>query len=112
MERREKNNDEGSTSWKQFQAEAKPILKESVLMFRKKKKHPLGPMISSSQPDLLILDLQELLPCGKEDHSSRPLFDGGSGSLKPTLVQSHHKSSSLGLVCLERLVAEPCRSYL
>nr|XP_029544767.1 uncharacterized protein LOC115146892 [Oncorhynchus nerka] len=107
--------------------------KGSLWMFRKKKKHPvLDRVISSSQPDLFSepvgLDLQESPLCGKVDprtsHSSRQAGEepmqpdtqkvvGGSGIPKPTLVQlvqSHHKSSSLGSSCLERLVADPSAS--
>ncbi|CAB1332547.1 unnamed protein product [Coregonus sp. 'balchen'] len=105
----------------------------SLWMFRKKKKHPvLDRVISSSQPDLFSapvgLDLQESPLCGKVDpntsHSSRQAGEetmqhetqsvvGGSGIPKPTLVQlvqSHHKSSSLGSSCLERLVTDPSAS--
>uniref|UniRef100_A0A4W5MGZ0 Multiple C2 and transmembrane domain containing 1 n=1 Tax=Hucho hucho TaxID=62062 RepID=A0A4W5MGZ0_9TELE len=107
--------------------------KGSLWMFRKKKKHPvLDRVISSSQPDLFSepvgLDLQESPLCGKVDpstsHSSRQAVEetmqtdtqrdvGCSGIPKPTLVQlvqSHHKSSSLGSSCLERLVADPSAS--
>lgn len=98
---------------------------------RKKKKHQfLDRVISSSQPDLIFsapagFDAQESPLCGKTDPdradpgSSRSgvaveglpspthRFISGMGSQKPTvaqLVQSHHKSSSLGSACLERLV--------
>ncbi|XP_013983783.1 multiple C2 and transmembrane domain-containing protein 1 isoform X2 [Salmo salar] len=107
--------------------------KGSLWMFRKKKKHPvLDRVISSSQPDLFSepvgLDMQESPLCGKVDpstsHSSRQASEEtmqpdtqrvvvGSGITKPTLVQlvqSHHKSSSLGSSCLERLVADPSAS--
>ncbi|KAL0965281.1 hypothetical protein UPYG_G00279220 [Umbra pygmaea] len=111
----------------------------SMWMFRKKKKHHvLDRVISSSQPDLFSapvgLDLLESPVCGKADpssitsHSSRPLcyihaaeetmqpgsqVGSDTGSPKPTLVQlvqSHHKSSSLGSACLERLVPDPAAS--
>ncbi|XP_010876490.2 multiple C2 and transmembrane domain-containing protein 1 isoform X4 [Esox lucius] len=108
----------------------------SMWMFRKKKKHHvLDRVISSSQPDLfsapVCLDSQESPHCGKADpssvtsHSSRPLcyrqtteetvqpdtqkVASGTGSPKHTMVQlmqSHHKSSSLGSACLEKLVSD------
>ncbi|KAJ7988388.1 hypothetical protein DPEC_G00323030 [Dallia pectoralis] len=107
---------------------------------KKKKHHVLDRVISSSQPDLLSAplgsDSQESPLCGKADpsgttshHSSRPLCAGhaakeamqrdtqivvgGAGSPKSPLVQlvqSHHKSSSLGSACLERLVLDTAAS--
>ncbi|KAM9841577.1 multiple C2 and transmembrane domain-containing protein 1 [Aulostomus maculatus] len=119
------------TLWKQFQAKAKPLLspklgsrdpdvkKERMWMFRKMKRKDhvaLDRVISSSQPDLVFssqvdLDTKEL--CGKAAGSSSGVGRGMLQSKqravspnKPTvaqLVQSHHKSSSLGSACLERL---------
>lgn len=124
-----------NTMWKQFQAKAKPLLspklgsrepeekkERGMWMFKKMKRKEhvvLDRVISSSQPDLLFSsqvdgDAKEAQPCGKAP-------GGGSGlgreklpssSKKPTvayLVQSHHKSSSLGSAGLERLerLAEP-----
>nr|XP_033502076.1 multiple C2 and transmembrane domain-containing protein 1 isoform X3 [Epinephelus lanceolatus] len=124
-----------NTMWKQFQAKAKPLLspklgsrepeekkERGMWMFKKMKRKEhvvLDRVISSSQPDLLFSsqvdgDAKEAQVCGKPP-------GGGSGlgreklpssSKKPTvayLVQSHHKSSSLGSAGLERLerLAEP-----
>ncbi|XP_049908554.1 multiple C2 and transmembrane domain-containing protein 1 isoform X3 [Epinephelus moara] len=124
-----------NTMWKQFQAKAKPLLspklgsrepeekkERGMWMFKKMKRKEhvvLDRVISSSQPDLLFSsqvdgDAKEAQLCGKAP-------GGGSGlgreklpssSKKPTvayLVQSHHKSSSLGSAGLERLerLAEP-----
>lgn len=100
-------------------------------MFKKMKRKEsevLDRVISSSQPDLLFSsqvdaeakEAKEPLLCGKAAGSGSGLgrdkpqssFKNKSASpIKPTvaqLVQSHHKSSSLGSACLERL-AEPPR---
>ncbi|XP_054875371.1 multiple C2 and transmembrane domain-containing protein 1 isoform X3 [Amphiprion ocellaris] len=93
-------------------------------MFRKMKRKEnvaLDRVISSSQPDLLFssqVEAKEAQLCGKAAGSGSGVgrerlqasVKHKSGSpKKPTvaqLVQSHHKSSSLGSACLERL-AEP-----
>uniref|UniRef100_UPI0037E73D72 multiple C2 and transmembrane domain-containing protein 1 isoform X4 n=1 Tax=Semicossyphus pulcher TaxID=241346 RepID=UPI0037E73D72 len=123
-----------STMWKQFQAKAKPLLspklgsrdpedkkERSVWMFRKMKRKEnvaLDRVISSSQPDLLFSSSQveEAQLCGKAAASGSSMgreklqaHKSGSPN-KPTLahlVQSHHKSSSLGSACLERLAEPP-----
>ncbi|XP_074547188.1 multiple C2 and transmembrane domain-containing protein 1 isoform X2 [Halichoeres trimaculatus] len=122
-----------STMWKQFQAKAKPLLspklgsrdpeekkERSGWMFKKMKRKEsdaLDRVISSSQPDLLFSSpqVEEAQLCGKVAASGsgagrEKLLAFKPGSMnKPTvaqLVQSHHKSSSLGSACLERL-AEP-----
>ncbi|XP_067114812.1 multiple C2 and transmembrane domain-containing protein 1 [Osmerus mordax] len=99
---------------------------------RKKKRHVLDRVISLSQPDLLCsapvgLDGEESPLCGKVNPSSgysRNISQAGAERMQsdaqtpissmesktPTvayLVQSHHKSSSLGSACLERLSDEP-----
>ncbi|XP_046870935.1 multiple C2 and transmembrane domain-containing protein 1 isoform X2 [Hypomesus transpacificus] len=103
-------------------------------MFKRKKKrqHVLDRVISLSQPDLLCsapvdLDREESPLCGKVNPSSgysRNNSQAGAERMQsdaktpiscmesktPTvayLVQSHHKSSSLGSACLERLSDEP-----
>ncbi|XP_035847651.1 multiple C2 and transmembrane domain-containing protein 1 isoform X3 [Sander lucioperca] len=98
-------------------------------MFKKikwKENVALDRVISSSQPDLLFsspvdVETKEAQLCGKAAGSGPgsgpglgreklPLHKSASPK-KPTvaqLVQSHHKSSSLGSACLERL-AEPPR---
>ncbi|XP_063745412.1 multiple C2 and transmembrane domain-containing protein 1 isoform X3 [Eleginops maclovinus] len=123
-----------STVWQQITARAKPLLspklgsrepeekkEKGMWMFKKMKRKEnvsLDRIISSSQPDLLFAsapdpeakEAQQL--CGKAAGSSG---SGGSGlrerlPSKPTvahLVQSHHKSSSLGSACLERLAGPP-----
>ncbi|XP_047229574.1 multiple C2 and transmembrane domain-containing protein 1 isoform X4 [Girardinichthys multiradiatus] len=104
--------------------------KRSMWMFKKTKRKEnvaLDRIISSSQPDLLFSSKVDVKP------QEVPLCDKatGSGSLlgreklhssikrtsvgasKPTvaqLVQSHHKSSSLGSACLERLTEPPSGS--
>ncbi|XP_042338004.1 homeobox even-skipped homolog protein 2-like, partial [Plectropomus leopardus] len=136
MERSEEDENESSSSqqtstmWKQFQARAKPLLSpklgsrdpedkkdRGMWMFKrmKRKEHVvLDRVISSSQPDLLFSSQAEEAPlCGRGAAGS----GSGSGrerppasSKKPTvayLVQSHHKSSSLGSACLERLAEPP-----
>uniref|UniRef100_A0A673ABE7 Uncharacterized protein n=1 Tax=Sphaeramia orbicularis TaxID=375764 RepID=A0A673ABE7_9TELE len=83
----------------------------------------LDRVISSSQPDLLFSsqvdpDPKEAQLCDKpagsglgRDRQHQPHFKHKTSSPnKPTvaqLVQSHHKSSSLGSACLERLVDPP-----
>ncbi|XP_030579904.1 multiple C2 and transmembrane domain-containing protein 1 isoform X1 [Archocentrus centrarchus] len=98
-------------------------------MFRKMKRKEnvaLDRVISSSQPDLLFsspvdVETKEAQLCGKAAGSGSGLGreklqfsikHKSSSPSKPTvsqLVQSHHKSSSLGSACLERLerLAEP-----
>ncbi|XP_041815491.1 multiple C2 and transmembrane domain-containing protein 1 isoform X5 [Chelmon rostratus] len=91
----------------------------------KRKEHVvLDRVISSSQPDLLFssqveLETKEAQLCGKAAKSSsglgreKLLSSSRHQSVsqdKPTLahlVQSHHKSSSLGSACLERLSELP-----
>ncbi|XP_062340811.1 LOW QUALITY PROTEIN: multiple C2 and transmembrane domain-containing protein 1 [Osmerus eperlanus] len=99
---------------------------------RKKKRHVLDGVISLSQPDLLCsapvgLDGEESPLCGKVNPSSgysRNISQAGAKRMQSDaqtpissmesktpavayLVQSHHKSSSLGSACLERLSDEP-----
>ncbi|XP_059213612.1 multiple C2 and transmembrane domain-containing protein 1 isoform X3 [Centropristis striata] len=124
-----------NTMWRQFQAKAKPLLspklgsrepeekkERGMWMFKKMKRKEevasLDRVISSSQPDLLFssrVDLEAKELCGKAAAAAAAGSGSGLGrekphkSEKPTLaqlVQSHHKSSSLGSACLERL-AEP-----
>ncbi|XP_028319184.1 multiple C2 and transmembrane domain-containing protein 1 isoform X2 [Gouania willdenowi] len=109
-----------STLWKQLQARAKPLLgprlgarepgkkDRGVSMFRrlKRREHTaLDRVISSSQPDLLFSQPDEAaVSSGEKQRSSGTLKSSSPG--KPTLallVQSHHKSSSLGSACLDRL---------
>uniref|UniRef100_A0A3Q3GWX3 C2 domain-containing protein n=1 Tax=Labrus bergylta TaxID=56723 RepID=A0A3Q3GWX3_9LABR len=112
-----------STMWKQFQAKAKPLLspklgsrdpedkkERSSWMFKKMKRKEnvvLDRVISSSQPDLIFSSqVEEAQLCGKAAASGssagrekQQAHKSGS-PLKSTvahLVQSHHKSSSLGL---------------
>uniref|UniRef100_A0A3Q1F773 Multiple C2 domains, transmembrane 1b n=1 Tax=Acanthochromis polyacanthus TaxID=80966 RepID=A0A3Q1F773_9TELE len=94
-------------------------------MFRKMKRKEnvaLDRVISSSQPDLLFssqVEAKEAQLCGKAAGSGSGVgrerlqasvkHKSGSPN-KPTvaqLVQSHHKSSSLGSACLERLAEPP-----
>ncbi|KAL7376888.1 hypothetical protein ABVT39_017896 [Epinephelus coioides] len=123
-----------NTMWKQFQAKAKPLLspklgsrepeekkERGMWMFKKMKRKEhvvLDRVISSSQPDLLFSsqvdgDAKEAQLCGKAPGGGSGLGrEKPSSSKKPTvayLVQSHHKSSSLGSAGLERLerLAEP-----
>ncbi|TDH02328.1 hypothetical protein EPR50_G00172800 [Perca flavescens] len=96
-------------------------------MFKKmkwKENVALDRVISSSQPDLLFssqvdVEAKEAQLCGKAAGSGpgsglgREKLPSHKSAIpkKPTvaqLVQSHHKSSSLGSACLERL-AEPPR---
>ncbi|MED6274944.1 hypothetical protein CHARACLAT_021531, partial [Characodon lateralis] len=101
--------------------------KRSMWMFKKTKRKEnvaLDRIISSSQPDLLFSSKVDVKPqevplCGKATgsgsllgreklHSS--IKRKSIGASKPTvaqLVQSHHKSSSLGSACLERLTEPP-----
>ncbi|XP_034566167.1 multiple C2 and transmembrane domain-containing protein 1 isoform X3 [Notolabrus celidotus] len=91
---------------------------KSGWMFKKMKRKEtvaLDRVISSSQPDLLFASpqLEEAQVCGKAAASGsgsvKPLSHRSGSTNKPTLahlVQSHHKSSSLGSACLERL-ADP-----
>ncbi|KAM3874223.1 multiple C2 and transmembrane domain-containing protein 1 [Diretmus argenteus] len=93
-------------------------------IFKRKTRHAvLDRVISSSQPDLLSSsstsssavsvdsDGKEARLCGKSGVSDPQQQQGSSVSpVKPRvaqLVQSHHKSSSLGSACLERLVEPP-----
>uniref|UniRef100_A0A8C6M994 Uncharacterized protein n=1 Tax=Nothobranchius furzeri TaxID=105023 RepID=A0A8C6M994_NOTFU len=99
-----------------------------VWMFKKMKRKEnvaLDWVISSSQPDLLFssqldVEAQEAAQrCGKVAGSGSVLGREkmlssvkrrSAGMDKPTvaqLVQSHHKSSSLGSACLERLAEPP-----
>lgn len=101
--------------------------KRSMWMFKKTKRKEnvaLDRVISSSQPDLLFSSQVDVKPqevplCGKAAASSSLLGREklhssikrkSTGTSKPTvaqLVQSHHKSSSLGSACLERLTEPP-----
>ncbi|XP_068562448.1 multiple C2 and transmembrane domain-containing protein 1 isoform X2 [Cebidichthys violaceus] len=103
-----------TTMWRQFQARAKPLLSPKLgfrdpedkkdrgggWMFKKMKRRDhavLDRVISSSQPDLLF----SAPLCGKAPtHSPKK-------STVAHLVQSHHKSSSLGSACLESLAEPP-----
>lgn len=96
-------------------------------MFRKMKRKEnvaLDRVISSSQPDLLFsspvdVESKEAQLCGKAAGSGSSLGreklqfsikHKSTSPNKPTvsqLVQSHHKSSSLGSACLERLAEPP-----
>uniref|UniRef100_A0A3Q2NTZ3 Uncharacterized protein n=1 Tax=Fundulus heteroclitus TaxID=8078 RepID=A0A3Q2NTZ3_FUNHE len=103
--------------------------KRSMWIFKKTKRKEnvaLDRVLSSSQPDLLFSQLegkaQEAPLCGKAAGSGSLLAREKlhssikrkcSGSSKPTvaqLVQSHHKSSSLGSACLERLTEAAAHS--
>ncbi|KAG8010445.1 hypothetical protein GBF38_009502 [Nibea albiflora] len=133
MERREEGENEScpsqqNTMWKQFQARAKPLFSPKLgtrepedkkercgTLFRRKvtrENEALDRVISSSQPDLFIsqVGVREAQLCGKAAGSAGSGSGSGSGweklSNKPTvaqLLQSHHKSSSLGSACAERL---------
>lgn len=123
-----------NTMWKQFQAKAKPLLspklgsrdpedkkERGVWVFKKMKRKEnvsLDRVISSSQPDLVFsqvdLETKEAQLCGKAAGSGsglgREKLHKSASPNKPTvaqLVQSHHKSSSLGSACLERLAEPP-----
>lgn len=135
MERRDGDDSESSssqqnTTWKQFQAKARPLLSPKLgardsgdkkerggWMFKKMRRKEnvvLDRVISSSQPDLLFsqVETKEAQLCGKDSGSCSGVAReqlSSSSPKKPTLahlVQSHHKSSSLGSACLDRL-AEP-----
>lgn len=139
MERNGRDENESSSSqqntlWKQFQAKAKPLLSPKLgsrdadskkercgWMFKKmtrKENVVLDRVISSSQPDLLFpsqAEAKEAQLCNKHTGTcsgvSREKMS--PSRLQPTvaqLVQSHHKSSSLGSACLERLAEPPERS--
>lgn len=131
MERRDGDDSESSssqqnTTWKQFQAKAKPLLSPKLCardsgdkkerggwMFKKMRRKEnvvLDRVISSSQPDLHFsqVETKEAQLCGKEREAREKL--SSSSPNKPTLahlVQSHHKSSSLGSACLDRLAEPP-----
>lgn len=136
MERngRDKNESGASqqnTLWKQFQARAKPLLSPKLgsrdpdgkkercgWMFKKTRKENLvlDRVISSSQPDLLFpsqVEAKEAQLCNKHAGTCSVVCREKLQSTcpnKPTvarLVQSHHKSSSLGSACLERLAEPP-----
>lgn len=126
-----------STIWKQLQARAKPLLspklgsrepedkkERSGWVFKKmrRKEHVvLDRIISSSQPDLLFsqadLEAKEARLCVKAageklaPPSTSPPKQQSASSDKPTLAQlvqsHHHKSSSLGSACLDRLAEAP-----
>lgn len=136
MEQPESGASQHNTMWKQIQARAKPLLSPKLgsrdpqdrkerggWMFKKmKRKEPvaLDRVISSSQPDLLFsspadAEAKEATLCGRAAGGSGlgreklPPHKPASPN-KPTLahlVQSHHKSSSLGSACLERLAEPP-----
>ncbi|TWW66200.1 hypothetical protein D4764_20G0002320 [Takifugu flavidus] len=129
-----------NTLWKQFQAKAKPLLSPKLgsrdadskkercgWMFKKmtrKENVVLDRVISSSQPDLLFpsqAEAKEAQLCNKHTgtcsgvsrEKMSPSRLQSPCPNKPTvaqLVQSHHKSSSLGSACLERLAEPPERS--
>lgn len=122
-----------NTLWKQFQAKAKPLLspklgarepddkkEKGMWMFKKmkRKESVMDRVISSSQPDLLFsspldLEAKEAQLCGKTALQSSSSKQKTASPIKHTvaqLVQSHHKSSSLGSACLERLAEAPSSS--
>lgn len=124
-----------NTMWKQFQAKAKPLLspklgarepddkkERSMWMFKKikRKENVMDRVISSSQPDLIFssqvdVETKETQLCGKAAGSGREKIQSSSKqksaspkkSTVAQLVQSHHKSSSLGSACLEKLAEPP-----
>lgn len=126
-----------NTLWKQFQARAKPLLSPKLgsrdadgkkercgWMFRKmtrKENVALDRVISSSQPDLLFPSQAEAKEaqlcsthagicsgvCREKLPPSRPTSACPNKPTVARLVQSHHKSSSLGSACLERLAEPP-----
>lgn len=126
-----------STIWKQLQARAKPLLSPKLgsrepedrkerggWVFKKmrRKDHVvLDRIISSSQPDLLFsqaeLEAKETRLCVKAageklaPPSPSALKQQSASPDKPTLAQlvqsHHHKSSSLGSACLDRLAEAP-----
>lgn len=130
----ESSSSQQNTMWKQLQAKAKPLLspklgarepedkkERGMWMFKKMKRKEnvvLDRVISSSQPDLLFsspddVDIKEAQLCGKavgRDKLQFSIKHKSTSPNKPTvsqLVQSHHKSSSLGSACLERLAEPP-----
>lgn len=136
MERRDGDESESSssqqnTTWKQFQAKAKPLLSPKLgardsgdkkerggWMFKKMRRKEnvvLDRVISSSQPDLHFsqVETKEAQLCGKDAGSCSGVArekPSSSSPNKPTLahlMQSHHKSSSLGSACLDRLAEAP-----
>ncbi|XP_067430012.1 multiple C2 and transmembrane domain-containing protein 1 isoform X1 [Thunnus thynnus] len=137
MERGDGDENESSSSqqntlWKQFQAKAKPLLspklgarepddkkERSMWMFKKKRKgNVMDRVISSSQPDLIFssrvdVETKEAQLCGKavgREKLQSTSKQSSASPNKPTvahLVQSHHKSSSLGSACLEKLAEPP-----
>ncbi|XP_070781245.1 multiple C2 and transmembrane domain-containing protein 1 isoform X2 [Enoplosus armatus] len=127
----ETSSSQQNTMWKQFQAKAKPLLSPKLgtrdpedrkerggWMFKKMKRKEnvvLDRVISSSQPDLLFssqvdLGTKEAQLCGKAAGSGsglgREKLQSSHKSTVAQLVQSHHKSSSLGSACLERLAED------
>lgn len=136
----ESSSSQQNTLWKQFQAKAKPLLSPKLgsrdadskkercgWMFKKmtrKENVVLDRVISSSQPDLLFpsqAEAKEAQLCNKHTgtcsgvspEKMSPSRLQSACPNKPTvaqLVQSHHKSSSLGSACLERLAEPPERS--
>ncbi|XP_044188890.1 multiple C2 and transmembrane domain-containing protein 1 isoform X2 [Thunnus albacares] len=137
MERGDGDENESSSSqqntlWKQFQAKAKPLLspklgarepddkkERSMWMFKKKRKgNVMDRVISSSQPDLIFssrvdVETKEAQLCGKAVGREKLQSSSKQSSASPNkptvahLVQSHHKSSSLGSACLEKLAEPP-----
>lgn len=133
----ESGSSQQNTLWKQFQARAKPLLSPKLgsrdpdgkkercgWRFKKmtrKENVALDRVISSSQPDLLTpsqVEAKEAQLCRKHAgtcsgvcrEKPSPSRLQSTGPSKPTvarLVQSHHKSSSLGSSCLERLAEPP-----
>lgn len=133
----ESSSSQQTTLWKQLQAKAKPLLSPKLgsrdadskkercgWMFKKmtrKENVGLDRVISSSQPDLLFpsqAEAKEAQLCSKHAgtcsgvarEKMSPSRLQSACPNKPTvaqLVQSHHKSSSLGSACLERLAEPP-----
>ncbi|KAM7368570.1 hypothetical protein PAMP_012900 [Pampus punctatissimus] len=131
----ESSSSQQNTMWKQLQAKAKPLLspklgaRESgggMWMFKKikRKENVMDRVISSSQPDLIFssqvdVETKEAQLYGKAAGSDcavgreKPQYSSKQASSsqdKPTvahLVQSHHKSSSLGSACLEKVTEPP-----
>ncbi|XP_077944727.1 multiple C2 and transmembrane domain-containing protein 1 isoform X3 [Gasterosteus aculeatus] len=111
-----------NTVWRQLQARAKPLLSPKLGsrdpedkkdrgggIFKKMKRRELAVLdrvISSSQPDLLF----SAAPCGGASGREEPPSRGSAGPQEPAeahVLQSHHKSSSLGSACLENLAEPP-----
>lgn len=137
MERKGRDENESGSSqqttlWKQFQARAKPLLSPKLgfrdsdgkkerggWMFKKmtrKENVVLDRVISTSQPDLLFpsqVEAKEAQLCNKHDRTCSGVCSEKLQSAcpnKPTvarLLQSHHKSSSLGSAYVERLDEPP-----